>query len=90
MTVNLPADARLWVDAVECPLASSVRSFNTPALNIGTRYTYNIKAEIVRDGRTISETQRIILTPGQETRVDFTNNGGAIATASRPVATASR
>ena len=56
VTVNLPTDARLWVDNVECPLTSSVRSFNTPALNPGTRYTYNVKAEVVRDGRTVSET----------------------------------
>jgi uncharacterized protein (TIGR03000 family) len=81
VTVNLPSDARLWVDAVECPLTSSVRSFNTPALNPGQRYAYSLKVEIVRDGRTVSETQRIVLTPGEETRVDFSNNGGAIATA---------
>jgi uncharacterized protein (TIGR03000 family) len=90
VTVNLPSDARLWVDAVECPLPSSVRSFNTPALNPGQRYAYNIKAEIVRDGRTITETQRVVLTPGQESRVDFSSNGGAIATASQGTATASR
>lgn len=83
VTVNLPSDARLWVDAVECPLTSSVRSFNTPALNPGQRYAYNLKAEIVRDGRTITETQRVVLTPGEESRVDFSSNGGAIATASR-------
>lgn len=90
VTVTVPTDARVWVDNVECPLSSSVRSFNTPALDVGTRYTYNIKAEIVRDGRTVSETQRIILVPGQETRVDFTSNGGAVATAARGVLTASR
>lgn len=90
VTVNLPSDAKLWVDAVECPLTSSVRSFNTPALNPGQRYVYNIKAEIVRDGRTISETQRVVLTPGEESRVDFNSNGGAIAAAATSNATASR
>jgi uncharacterized protein (TIGR03000 family) len=83
VTVTLPSDARLWVDSVECPLTSGVRSFNTPELVAGQRYVYNIRAEIVREGRTITETQRVVLTPGTESRVDFSTNGGAVATASR-------
>ncbi|MSQ95983.1 MAG: TIGR03000 domain-containing protein [Gemmataceae bacterium] len=80
--VNLPSDARLWVENVECPLTSDVRSFNTPALNLNHRYFYNVRAEIVRDGRTISETQRVIIIPGAEARVDF-NTSNVIGTASR-------
>ena len=82
VTVLVPAQARLWVDQVECPLTSSVRSFNTPPLNANQQYFYNLKVEVARDGRTISETQRVLLTPGQETRVDF-NNVGALRTVSR-------
>lgn len=81
VTVTLPSDARLWVENVECPLTSSVRSFNTPALNPNQQYVYNLKVTAIRDGQTVSQTQRVIITPGQEARVDF--NGAAVGTAAR-------
>jgi uncharacterized protein (TIGR03000 family) len=82
VTVTLPSDARLWVENTECPLTSSVRSFDTPPLNSNMKYFYNLKAEVVRDGRTVSQTQRVVITPGQEARVDF-NSSGLIGTATR-------
>ena len=82
VTVTLPSDARLWVENVECPLTSSVRSFDTPPLNSNKKYFYNLKAEMMRDGRTVSQTQRVVITPGQEARVDF-NSSGMIGTATR-------
>jgi uncharacterized protein (TIGR03000 family) len=80
VTIQLPGDARLWVENVEAPLTSSVRTFHTPILNPNQQYFYNIRAQIVRDGQAITETQRVIITPGQETRVDF-NTSNVIGTA---------
>jgi len=82
VTVTLPSDARLWVENLECPLTSSVRSFETPPLNPNQKYYYNLKVEVARDGRKVSETQRVIITPGQEARVDF-NSRGLIGTVAR-------
>ena len=82
ITVTLPASARLWIENVECPLTSSVRTFDTPPLSGNQQYFYNVRAEIVRDGRTISETQRIVITPGQEARIDF-NTSNVIGSAAR-------
>jgi uncharacterized protein (TIGR03000 family) len=81
ITVSLPSDARLWVDNLECPLTSSVRSFNTPALNPAQKYFYDLRVQVVRDGQTLTETQRVMINPGQEARVDF--NGTAVGTAAR-------
>ena len=77
----LPTDARLWVDNVECPLTSAVRSFDTPNLSTNQQYVYNFRMEVVRDGRTVTDTHRAVITPGQPVNVDF--NQGAISTASR-------
>jgi uncharacterized protein (TIGR03000 family) len=77
VTVTLPSDARLWIENVECTLTSSVRSFTTPPLNPNQKYFYNLKVEVVRDGRKVTETHRVIITPGEETRVDF--NSSALA-----------
>ena len=81
VTVLVPSDARLWIENVECPLTSSVRSFNTPPLSGNQQYVYNIKMEVVRDGRTVSQSQRAVITPGQPVQVDF--NAGVLTTASR-------
>jgi uncharacterized protein (TIGR03000 family) len=77
VTVTLPSDARLWIDNVECPLTSSVRSFNTPALNTNQSYAYNLTMEVMRNGQPMRESQRVLIIPGQEVRVNF--NGTATA-----------
>jgi len=82
VTVLLPAKARLWVDNVECPLTSDERTFNTPPLNANQKYFYNIKVELAHNGETLTETQRLVITPGQQHRVDF-NKVGALRTVSR-------
>ena len=75
VTVTVPEQARLWVDQAECPLTSAVRSFNTPPLEANQQFYYHLKVEVVRDGRTLSETQRVGVTAGQEVRVDFNQIG---------------
>jgi uncharacterized protein (TIGR03000 family) len=80
ITVHLPADAKLMVDGVECPLASDTRAFDTPKLAPGQQYYYTVKAELVRDGKTRTETKRIIFEAGRKIDVEFT----------LPVETASR
>jgi uncharacterized protein (TIGR03000 family) len=81
VTVTLPSDARLWVDNVECPLTSAIRSFDTPALDPARQYVYDLKVQFIRDGQTVTNTQRAVIVPGREVRVDF--NGAATGTASR-------
>jgi uncharacterized protein (TIGR03000 family) len=79
--ISTPSDARLWVDNVECPLTSAIRSFDTPALDPARQYVYDLKVQFIRDGQTVTNTQRAVIVPGREVRVDF--NGAATGTASR-------
>jgi len=69
VTVRLPAEARLWVDNAPCPLTSSTRSFTTPALQPGREYAYTIRAEMVRDGQTVEQTQRVVIAAGRQVNV---------------------
>jgi uncharacterized protein (TIGR03000 family) len=71
--VKLPADADLFVDGVRVPLTSEVRSFQTPKLEAGRSYYYTLKADVVRDGRTVSASKRVTVEPGKETTVEFAN-----------------
>lgn len=82
VVVRLPADARLWVDQVECPLPGTVRAFDTPDLNPEQSYSYTLRVAVQRDGRTVEDSRRIDFASGQQVEVDFTNVG-AVSTASR-------
>jgi uncharacterized protein (TIGR03000 family) len=82
VTVRLPADAQLQVDGVVCTLTSGTRKFDTPELEPGRKYFYTLKAEVVRDGRPVSESRRVLLEAGKDVQVDF-RNMAAVAAASR-------
>jgi uncharacterized protein (TIGR03000 family) len=79
VTINLPANAKLWVDQVECPLTSNVRVFNTPALQPGQTYYYTLRIEVDRDGNQFSDSQRVVVSAGQQVTVNF----GSALTAQR-------
>ena len=81
VTVKLPAEARLYVDGVACPLTSAVRSFDTPELEAGRTYYYTLKAEVVQDGAKRTATKRVVVEAGKQVTVEFQD---------LPVAAASR
>jgi uncharacterized protein (TIGR03000 family) len=80
VTVKVPADARLWVDQVECPLTSGERTFDTPALQPGQTYFYTLKMQ--RQGAQSAETQRVVMRAGQHVTVTF-GSTPTLATAQR-------
>jgi uncharacterized protein (TIGR03000 family) len=72
LTVQVPIDARLYVDEqlVQTP-ASAQRTFMTPQLEPGPTYFYELKAEVTRDGKPIAQTKRIPVKAGQYLMVTF-------------------
>jgi uncharacterized protein (TIGR03000 family) len=71
VTVKLPADARLYVDNVLCPLTSETRTFNTPELEAGRPYYYTLKAEFAHDGQKRTATRRVTVEAGKQVTVEF-------------------
>jgi uncharacterized protein (TIGR03000 family) len=69
--VNLPADATLTIDGAVTSSTSASRAFATPTLETGKEYYYTLKAEIVRDGKTLSATKRVAVRAGEETRLEI-------------------
>ncbi len=51
--------------------ASGVRTFSTPSLEPGQAYYYIVRAEVVVDGKPVTETRRVIVRAGQTIRADF-------------------
>jgi uncharacterized protein (TIGR03000 family) len=81
IVVNLPADARLTVGGQPTTSTSSERRFITPPLATDRDSHYTFRAEIVRDGQTVSVIREVAVRPGEETQVtlDFAPAGVAAA-----------
>lgn len=71
VTVVLPENATLTVNDVAVT-ATGKQTFQTPKLEKGRSYFYTVKAEVVRDGKSVTETRRIDVAAGKEVTVDFT------------------
>jgi uncharacterized protein (TIGR03000 family) len=69
--VQLPADAKLFVDDQPVKATQERQSFSTPQLRRGQTYFYDVRAEAIRDGKTVVETKRIIIRAGEEVTVSF-------------------
>jgi uncharacterized protein (TIGR03000 family) len=69
VVVHLPAGAKLTVNKKACQATSATRTFVSPPLEPGKDYYYTLKAELVRDGQTLTSTQRIAVRAGEEKQV---------------------
>jgi uncharacterized protein (TIGR03000 family) len=69
--VQLPTDAKLYVDDHPIKATADNQAFSTPRLERGQTYYYEVRAEAVRDGKTIVESKRILVKAGQEVTVSF-------------------
>jgi uncharacterized protein (TIGR03000 family) len=68
IVVHLPADAKLWVDNVLCPMQGETRAFNTPAIAPGSQYAYDLTVE-TSDGT--RSNRRITMEAGGTVEVDL-------------------
>jgi len=73
LIVTLPADAKLFVDNRAMQTLSERRVFHSPRLDPGQLYVYNLRAEVVRGGRTLTREQRVVVRGGSVTRASFTD-----------------
>jgi uncharacterized protein (TIGR03000 family) len=72
ITVKLPPGAVLYVDDKKSPSSEPVRQFTTPPIPTGKEFAYNMKAEVMRDGRPEMITQKVSFKAGDQLTVDFT------------------
>jgi uncharacterized protein (TIGR03000 family) len=79
LVVRLPADARLTIDGHPTHSASGTRRFVSPPLEPGKIFHYDLKAEVVRDGKTLTETRRVAVRAGQESGVTIALPGQVVA-----------
>jgi uncharacterized protein (TIGR03000 family) len=71
LVINVPEDAKLFIDNVPMKTTSANRTFKTPQLIRGQTYFYDIRVEVVRGGQTVSETKRVLLRAGSTIQTSF-------------------
>lgn len=79
IVVTLPEDATLSIDGNVTRSTSARRSFTTPSLDVNSDYVYTLRAEVVREGRPVVETQTVTVRGGQVSTVPFRFNASSVA-----------
>ena len=71
LTVWVPYDAKVTVNGLATRSTGSRRQFVSHGLKPGFTYTYDVVAEVVRDGRVVRDSRTITLTAGERTAAAF-------------------
>jgi uncharacterized protein (TIGR03000 family) len=72
LEVNVPSDARLWIDNQETQMRGNQRMFASPTVTPGKTYSYNVKAQWKDpNGQDVTRTQTVNVQAGQITPVDL-------------------
>jgi len=61
---QLPADAKLYVDGRLTTIGGTERAFTTPPLAEGSKYYYDVKAEMIVDGKPVVAEKRVVVVAG--------------------------
>lgn len=69
--VKLPADAKLYAEGRPLSQTAGERKFVTPPLPADREAVYTFRVEYTRDGRTVSESQKVQVRPGGTATVEF-------------------
>ena len=80
LNINVPADAKLYLQDQLMTVEGTQRRFVTPAIQAGETHLYTVKVEIVRDGKTLTKTAQTTVTTGQEAFVAVAFEGQEPAT----------
>jgi uncharacterized protein (TIGR03000 family) len=71
ISVNVPAGAKIYVNGNATRSTGPSRQFISRGLVAGRQYTYELKAEMNVAGETVTDTQVVRLTAGEQTQVAF-------------------
>jgi uncharacterized protein (TIGR03000 family) len=90
LIVEVPADAKIFIDDKPTTSTSNIRTFVTPDLERGKSYMYTVRAEAMRDGQPVSETKTVGVAAGNISRLSFLDMGRAAANGGKTVVSAER
>jgi uncharacterized protein (TIGR03000 family) len=71
LLVSVPEDAKVFVNGRATTSTGSERQYVSRGLENGQRYSYEVRAEVIRDGKPVTETQTAQLTAGSQASLTF-------------------
>jgi uncharacterized protein (TIGR03000 family) len=71
LIVDVPADAKVFVNGHATTSTGEHRQYVSHGLEAGMRYEYQVRAEIIRDGKVLAETKTVQLSAGSQADVAF-------------------
>jgi len=71
LTVNAPADAKVYINGRLTTSTGAVRSYMSTGLQPGVGYDYHVRAEFLRNGIPIVEEKSVQMTAGKEASLTF-------------------
>jgi len=87
LTVKVPAEAKVFVNGHLTTSTGTERQFISRGLVAGSRYTYDVRAEIEVNGKIVSDVKTVSLTAGDAADLAFNLNGETEMQATSPVVT---
>ena len=81
VAITLPADAKLLFNGHAAVGTGETRTFRTPPLTAGQSYTYELTAEVMRDGKVQTATEKVVVRGGEKTSVTLNIEGVRTASA---------
>jgi uncharacterized protein (TIGR03000 family) len=73
--IDVPQNAKLYVDDNLMKDGPTQRVFQTPLLNSNETYYYDLRVEVVNNGRVSTDRKRILIRPGETVTAAFTDAG---------------
>jgi uncharacterized protein (TIGR03000 family) len=70
LTVQVPPHAEVWFDDFKTKTTGTARDFQTPPLRPG-KYGYTVRARWQEDGREVTQTRDVTLSPGADIHLTF-------------------
>jgi len=78
--VNVPADAKVFVNGLATTSQGEQRSFVSRGLSSGYRYTYEVRVQAKRDGQVVEQVKTVQLRAGENADLAFDLPKGAMET----------
>ena len=71
MTIVVPADAKVFINGRQTRTVGTLREYVSYGLEAGLTYRYEVRAEVVRDGKTVVDSREVFLTAGSQENLAF-------------------
>jgi uncharacterized protein (TIGR03000 family) len=71
LTLRVPENAEVWFDETKTTSTGAVREYQTPALQPGHHYAYDVRARWLENGREVKQTQKVSVAAGDRRTVTF-------------------